>query len=227
MNHIENKLTYGTTNYTIFQSPLYNNGKAKPPFHDDKKMMEITLNILNEVEVFIETGSFMGKTIYFVGKNFPTLDCYSCEIDPNSYNIANQQVKDLSNVKLDLSPSPQALYNIQTSYDNDLFEKKIFFWLDAHWHTDPLYDEIKYITENCKHFCIFIDDFTVPEDKGFWTDGYSIERIKPFIKNNDTLRFYMPNYPSTDPCCSKNAVGYIIITNMNIDTFNYVKEINI
>ena len=64
----------------------------------------------------------------------------------------------------------------------------IYFWLDAHWHTDPLYEEIKYITNNFKKFCIFIDDFTIPGDKGFWTDGYDIEKIKPYIMNKDKLK---------------------------------------
>ena len=58
-------------NYSIYSSPKYNNCKEKDPFHGDEKMLEITLNLLKNVEVFIETGSFMGKTIYFVGKNFP------------------------------------------------------------------------------------------------------------------------------------------------------------
>ena len=39
------------------------------------------------IEVFIETGSFMGKTIYFVGKNFKK-KCYSCEVNKDSYDIA-------------------------------------------------------------------------------------------------------------------------------------------
>ena len=169
----------------------------------------------------------MGKTIFFVGKNFPKLNCYSCEINKNSYNIAYEEVKTLSNVKLDLSPSPTALYNIQLNYDKDLFSKKVCFWLDAHWKTNPLYDEIKYITTNFKNFCIFIDDFTIPWDNGFWTDGYNIEKIKPFIMNKEQLKFYMPNYPSTDECCKKNACGYIVITNSDINTFNYLKEISI
>ena len=222
-----NEIIYNNKSFIIYQSDKYNEGKAKPPFHNDKKMIRVVLEILNNSDIFIETGSFMGKTIFFVGKNFPTLNCYSCEINKNSYNIAYEEVKTLSNVKLDLSPSPTALYNIQLKYDKDIFSKKVCFWLDAHWKTDPLYDEIKYITTNFKQFVIFIDDFTIPWDNGFWTDGYNIEKIKPFIINKEQLKFYMPNYPSTDECCKENACGYIVITNININTFNYLKEINI
>lgn len=222
-----NSIVYNNKNYIIYQSNKYNNGKPKPPFHDDKKMVTIILDILNQSDVFVETGSYMGKTIYFVGKNFPKLSCYSCEIDKNSFNIAHEQVKNLENVKLDFKPSPIALYNIKNQYDSDIYNKKVCFWLDAHWHTDPLYDEIKYITTNFKNFCIFIDDFTIPYDNGFHTDGYDIEKITPYIMNKETLKFYMPNYLSSDECCKHNPCGYIIITNININTFTYLKQINI
>ena len=45
--------------------------------------------------------------------------------------------------------------------------------------------------------------------------------------NSDQLKFYMPNYPSHDECCKDNATGYIIITNMEINTFDNLKEIDI
>ena len=218
-------LKYDNDVYHIYQSDKYNNKKPKPPFHNDKKMIKIMLNILNKSDAFIETGSFMGKTIFFVGKNFPKLKCYSCEINKNYFEIANEQVKDLSNVILDKIPSPQALYNIHLNYDKDIFSKAVVFWLDAHWGTTPLYDELKYITANFKKFCIFIDDFTVPGDKGFHTDGYDLEKIKPFIMNKEKLKIYFPNYSSNDECCRENPCGYIIITNININTFNNLKEI--
>tara|TARA_B100000035_G_C21036462_1_gene571242 strand:- start:4735 stop:5412 length:678 start_codon:yes stop_codon:yes gene_type:complete len=215
--------------YQIYLSPKYNDNKPKEPFHNDKKQMEIILNILNDekLESFIETGSYMGKTVYFVGKNFPNLKCYSCEIDRNSYSIAYEQIKDLNNVNLQLVPSPDAVYNINKKFDNNIYEKKTLFWLDAHWHTDPLYHELLYITKNFKNFIIIVDDFEIPYDDGFWTDGYNIKKIKPFIVKKDKLKYYMPSYSSKDECCKKNAVGYIVITNMDINTFGHLKEITL
>ena len=64
-----NTINYNNNNYTIYQSDKYNNNKPKPPFHNDKKMITVILEILNNSQVFIETGSYMGKTIFFVGKN--------------------------------------------------------------------------------------------------------------------------------------------------------------
>jgi hypothetical protein len=225
---MSNIMIYDDKEYTLYQSPKYKENKPLAPFHNDKKMMKVILKILEESDVFIETGSFMGKTIYFVGKNFAQLKCYSCEVNTDYYNIAHEQVKDLNNVKLDLMPSPYAVYNIHENYDDDIYDKKTCFWLDAHWNTDPLYDELKYITTNFKNFCIFVDDFTIPWDKGFWTDGYDIEKIKPYIINKDKLKFYMPNYPSNHECCKdSNVSGYIVITNMDINTFDNLKEIDI
>ena len=43
-----NTIIYDNKSYTIYQSDSYNNKQPKPPFHDDKKMMTIILNILNE-----------------------------------------------------------------------------------------------------------------------------------------------------------------------------------
>lgn len=218
---------FGKT-YEIYQSPKYNDAKPKPPFHDDKKMMEIILHQLeHNIDVFIETGSYMGKTIYFVGKNFPNIKCYSCEVNKNFYSIAQEQINNLPNVSLVLKPSPKALYDI-IKYDNQLFNKKCLFWLDAHWGSNPIYEEIAYITTNFKNFCIIIDDFTVPDDKGFHSDGYNFDLIKPHIKNIKNIHIYYPNYPSTDNCCKNNPVGYIILTNMNleltdINITNYLK----
>ena len=72
---------YEGKKYKIFSSPNIKNGLPKEPFHNDKKMLKIIIDILNNVEVFIETGTFMGKTLYFVGENFPNLQCYSWILD--------------------------------------------------------------------------------------------------------------------------------------------------
>lgn len=42
--------------------------------------------------------------------------------------------------------------------------------------------------------------------------------------NKDALKFYMPNYPSTDDACKDNACGYIVITNIDINTHNNLKR---
>jgi hypothetical protein len=224
------KIKYDNKDYFYYLGKKNNEG-VRFPFHNDRKMIKILINVLNNCNVFIETGTFIGGTTYFVAKNFPNLECYSCESNKQFYDQAMKELKDLNNLKVDLIPSPQGLYNIKKEYDNNVYEKYTCFWLDAHWKSDPLYDELRYITTNFKKFCIFIDDFTIPWDKGFGTDGYGIEKIKPFIINKDKLKYYMPNYSSSDKCFNKKykseAVGYIVITNMDINKFNNLKEISL
>lgn len=121
-----------------------------------------------------------GNTIYFVGANFENLKCYTCESEQKYFNITHKKVKDMLNVTAMFVKSPDALYKI--SEDINIFNKKVCFWLDAHWKTEPLNQEIKYITEKFKHYTIYIDDFVIPWNKNFTNDGFTIEKIKIKIK---------------------------------------------
>lgn len=210
--------------YSIYRSDKYNDGKPKEPFHNDNNMLKITLDNLNNSYNFIETGSYMGKTIYFVGKNFPNINCYSCEVNKSYYDIALEQVRNLSNVTYKLQKSPNFLYDL-VKYDKNIYNNKSFFWLDAHWGSNPIYEELNFITKTFKKFFIIVDDFKIPYDSGFTNDGYSVEKIKPYIHDIKNLTFYMPSYLSNDECCNNNPVGYLIITNCNINTFNYLKNV--
>ena len=204
------------------------------PFHNDQFMMKIMINCLKNAQYFIETGLYLGYTSYFVAKNFINIKCYSCEINPEFYNIALNNIENLNNLKTELIKSPEALYNLNNIYDNNIFTDYIIFWIDAHWYIDcPLNSEINYITSNFKKFTIFIDDFLIPYDKTFTNDGFTIENIIPNINNKDKLKVYMPCYDSTHHGCNNiNNIGlppcgYCIITTENIETYGYLKEINI
>lgn len=199
-----------------------------PPFQNDHFMMSMMLKELESSDIFIETGSYLGNTIYFVGVNFPRLKCYTCELQQNFFEIAQRKLKNLYNVTCMNIKSPDALYKITGDYGIEIFNKKVCFWLDAHWVLTPLNDEIKYITENYKNYTIYIDDFTVPWNENFKNDGFTIEGIKPFIANKNNIGCYMPNYPDTSPECnvatswteSGPPVGYCILTT---DTSTYDK----
>jgi len=226
------QVEYNNKQYDIIYDK--NNNKYMTPFHNDLFMMKIMINCLEKAQYFIETGLWLGYTSYFVAKNFMNIKCYSCEIDLYCYNIAQNNIGYLDNLKIELIKSPEALYNLNNIYDNDIFNDYIVFWIDAHGNTVcPLNSEINYITSNFKKFTIFIDDFTIPYDKTFTNDGFTIENIIPNINNKDKLKVYMPCYDSTHPDCSNinmvghPPVGYCIITTENIETYGYLKEINI
>lgn len=204
------------------------------PFHNDLFMMKIMLNCLEKVEYFIETGLYLGYTSFFVAKNFKNIKCYSCENNEQYFNLAQNNIGKLDNLKIELNPSPYSLYQLNKIYDDTIFDKYNLFWIDAHWYDYcPLNNEIDYITQKYKKFTIFIDDFRIPYDSTFTNDGdnFTIEKIKPFIKNKENLKIYMPCYDSNHPDCnninnkSLPPVGYCIITNEPIETYDYLKEI--
>ena len=205
----------------------------KTPFHNDLFMMKIMINCLEKTEYFIETGLHLGYTSYFVDKNFSNINCYSCEINHHYFNIAKLNIGNLNNLKIELNKSPDSIYNLNKYYGNIIFDKYVVFWIDAHWDSNPLYDEIIYITQNFNKFTIFIDDFVIPYDNTFTNDGLTIESIIPNIKNKEKLKIYMPSYDSKhidcNNCnnCNYPPVGYCIITTENIETYGFLKEINI
>jgi hypothetical protein len=203
--------------FILYQNEKGYNNKKVYPFHNDKYLFQLILTIVKNIDCFIETGSYLGKTIFFMGKNFKNIKCYSCEINREYYNNAREIVNNLENVSLELKPSPQFLYDL----DKNIFNKKTLFWLDAHWGTDPIFNEIEFITSNFKEFVIIIDDFKIPNKKKFTNDGYCIYQIKPFIKNINKFNYYIPNY---EPELVENPVGYFIISTFK---FNYNKVLDI
>ncbi len=225
------KINYNNKNYEIIYDKFYNSYNT--PFHNDLFMMKNMINCLENTEYFIETGLFFGYTSYFVAKNFSNIKCYSCEINQDYYNKAINNIGILDNLKTELNQSPYALYGLNKYYGDIIFDKNVVFWIDAHWNTDPLNNEINYITNNFNKFTIFIDDFVVPYDTKFSNDGYNIQNIIPYINNKNKLKIYMPCYDSSHSDCNNinndklGPVGYCIITTENIETYGFLKEINI
>ena len=191
------------------------------PFHNDKFMILFILENIENIEIFIETGSYIGKTIFFMTSNFPNIKCYSCEVNTSYYEKANRMLKNYSNVTYKLEKSPDFLYNL----NKNLFEKNTLFWLDAHWGSSPIFKEVEFITKHFSKFIIIIDDFKIPWDKGFSCEKYSFFNIRPYIRNIDKLKFYMPDYKSETV---NNPVGYVIITNfneLNLNNLNNLKDV--
>ena len=105
-------------------------------------MIKIMINCLEKSEYFIETGLYLGYTSYFVAKNFSNINCYSCEINQEFFNIAKNNIGSIDNLKIELNKSPEALYDLNKHYGDLIFNKNVVFWIDAHWYILPLNDEI-------------------------------------------------------------------------------------
>lgn len=225
-------------NIVIYNNKEYIMLDNKFPFHNDKFMMTIMIELLNNADIFVETGTFLGNTSLFVGLNFNNLKVFTCEISEKYYNHSLNYLHNISNVTAVLEKSPEALYNLEKYYNNEVYNKNIVFWIDAHWEQElPLNNEIEYITKNFNNYCIFIDDFKNPFDSGFTNDGdnFDINIIKNFIHNKENVKVYFPSYPSNHINCSSIngstsitlGCGYCIITNQNLKNYDFLKQFNI
>jgi hypothetical protein len=77
-------------------------------------------------QVFVETGTFHGKTILFVQRHFKHM--YSIEICKPLYEDSLKRTKSVKNVSLYLGESEDILMNLRNKIND-----RALFWLDAHY----------------------------------------------------------------------------------------------
>lgn len=184
-------------------------------FHGDYFLMRCMFNLLEQADVFVETGSLSGDTVGAVARNYPDMNCYTCELDPRNFEITRRRTERYSNVEASNEPSPDFLYSL---YDRrpQLKGQRAVFWLDAHAKGAlPLPAEVEKITTEGSDFCIAIDDFQVPGRPYFQFDSYppiqlNWQLIQPCLKAG---RKYTIMYPKYEAHTSLHAprVGWIVV----------------
>lgn len=169
-------------------------------FHGDQYLIDLAFGFMNKADAFIETGTNTGSTLVYVGRNFPSLPCYSCEPRKDAYEQAVRYSSELHNVNIRQIRSPEFL---QALVDEKIIgeEDGCVFWLDAHGlgYQWPLQKEIGIITRSFKKFWIFIDDFKVPGHPQFGFDEYDgqicdFNYIRPHMYSGRDYTIYYPNY---------------------------------
>lgn len=112
------------------------------------------------IDVFVETGTFRGKTSVWASANFR--DVYTIENSRELFDSATRRLSAYSNIHLLYGNSALQLGKIVS----DLTQPAIF-WLDAHWcggetygNDDPcpLLEEIRIIKQSSGNHIIMIDD---------------------------------------------------------------------
>ena len=188
-----------------------------PGFHGDLRMLECVYDIIISSDCFIETGTNLGNTLYFVSNNF-NIDCYSCEPSDATPNF----VKSKSNVYFKKEKSPKFLSDI-IEVGNELPLKKCFFYLDAHSDTESVWeDELSFILKTFKNFCIVIDDFDI-NNTAFSHNGYSMKQLFNIVKGSG-VKVFSPSYNELTSEFH-SLTGWVLITNRNDLNFTNVKEI--
>lgn len=123
-------------------------------------------NIDKNIDIFFETGTYMGAAIEHLLMNFNIFKEYhSVEIDKGRYDYCMRKFQNVNNVILYNGDSEEVLKN--KLGDDNFKDKKVFFWLDAHWMGDscvqgkthcPLLNELESIKQLNVKPIIVIDD---------------------------------------------------------------------
>jgi hypothetical protein len=112
-----------------------------------------------KLDVFVEGGTYKGGTAKSMSNKFKKV--YTIEKSDVMYDIAKENLKNISNVSMLKGDTREHLSGILENNDN------ILFWLDSHWSGGdtygeedecPLLEELEIIFQYHKNFVILIDD---------------------------------------------------------------------
>ena len=155
-------------------------GKSLPPPHVIKQRKIRDLQLINSINLFVETGTYLGDMIAIQRRNFKKL--YSIEVDEKLYLAAKKRFKRFANVIIRKGDSSYLLKSIVNEIDN-----RAIFWLDGHYSAGitgkgetecPIFGELEAILSVNKNHIILIDDARCFIGKG---DYPKLEEIKSFI----------------------------------------------
>jgi hypothetical protein len=163
-------------------------------------------------DIIIETGTYKGDTTkFFASFGVPVI---TTEINPDFQAEAKEKLKSFDNITFYLGDSPVEIEKIIPELQN----KKIIFFLDAHWGDDQALErELKIIKNlNVKPF-IIIHDFYVPNSSlqfdTYKNSEYNYEYFKPYFDEVYGEGKY--NYCYNDDSAVGAKVGVIFLNPKN------------
>jgi hypothetical protein len=132
------------------------------------------------IKIAVELGSCVMGTTKWLAENFDKV--ITVEINPEFRNIGLERIKPARNVTSMLGDSVNMLPAMLQMCDSN----PIIF-IDSHWQTLPLFDELNIIKASGLKPVIVIHDFLVPNEPSLGFDSYegvdiSFENIKPHIE---------------------------------------------
>jgi hypothetical protein len=137
----------------------------------------------DEVNVFIETGTYNGGMVEAVKNIFKTI--FSIELDEKLAKKAQQRFSNYNHIKILQGDSGELIKDVLSKLN-----ERAIFWLDAHYsggytargsEDTPILKELKYILEHkIKNHIILIDDAREFTET---SESYpSIKEVEEFIK---------------------------------------------
>lgn len=146
------------------------------------------------LDAVVETGTYRGTTTaYFASLTY--LPIYTVEHNKRAQGFDYAALRRFRNVRRYGGDSREFLRRL--SAEPVLYEKTIFFYLDAHWDDDlPLSEELPIIFGTWRRAIVMIDDFQVPDDPGYGYDNYGASKaldftyIQPIVERFGLRTFY-------------------------------------
>lgn len=132
------------------------------------------------IETLVELGSCVFGSTRWFAENFNYVK--TVEINEQFRNIGLKRVAGFRNITSHLGDSV-ALLGLMLSGCND----QTIIFIDSHWQTLPLIDELKIIAETKLKPCIVVHDCFVPTEPELGFDEYegvmiSYETMRPFLE---------------------------------------------
>lgn len=145
------------------------NGAFNQDIHLCQKFIDIKSH--NDLDTVVETGTYHGVTTEWFAQNFNKV--YTVECNEAYYKEALGRISKYQNIKHYLMDSPLFLEKILTEIDDN----KTIIFLDAHWYTNPVLNELEAIKRSGKKPILSIHDFKVPNRPDFGFDVYPEQGI--------------------------------------------------
>jgi len=161
------------------------------PSYEQKRSILLHYRNLENITVFIETGTFLGDTIHTFRNDFETL--VSFELSSELASKATKRFEDYSHIQIITGDSGELLPNVLKK-----FSKPCLFWLDGHYSSEffigaefiktakgkkdtPIIEELTAILHHpIKKHVILIDDARCFNGEN---DYPTISEIKKFVKS--------------------------------------------
>ncbi|HZX14129.1 MAG TPA: hypothetical protein VFF49_06995 [Thermodesulfobacteriota bacterium] len=123
--------------------------------------LALSLKDKYRLKVFVETGTFMGKTCEWAANYFPLV--LTVELFEDYYKATSQRLKNISNIRFFHGDSGTILGKVLK-----LATSPALIWLDAHWSRDlaytvpdglcPVLRELDWIILDKRSHVILVDD---------------------------------------------------------------------
>lgn len=155
-------------------------GKPIPPPHYLKQLVIKEYKKNFNIDVFVETGTYLGDMIYAMKKKFKKI--YSIELGNKLWGQAVRRFKNYNNIEILQGDSGQLLFSVIKKIN-----EKAIFWLDGHYSGGitvgadkacPIFNELTAIFSSNINHILLIDDARCFNGLG----GYpTIQKLSEFI----------------------------------------------